>query len=160
MSLTPVEKVVAALITNPSYTATAEALGISTKTLSRVMNSPDVKQKYREARRSMVRQAIAAVQHATADAVQTIHRLITGNKVPVWVKLHAASKIIELSLRAVQDEDLEDRLEKLESSINPLTKAEAHSLEDELEEDYESEFDDPVEEPGEHEPASSDPDGA
>src|SRR6266536_6667634 len=69
----------AALLAEPTIAQAAAKAGISESTLLRWMAEPSFRARYREARRQVVEQATACLQHAATEAVDALRRnLVCG----------------------------------------------------------------------------------
>jgi predicted site-specific integrase-resolvase len=116
-SLTPrQEQSITALLVQGSLQAAAEASGINEKTLRRWLREDAVFQiAYREARRQVVQQAIVQVQQATGEAVETLRKVMQAADAPASAKVSAAKTILETAVKAIELEDLEQRIVALET---------------------------------------------
>ncbi len=116
-NLTPKqEKLIAALLRHHTVAAAAEAAGVSEATAFRWMrDSAEFDACYRAARRDAVQQAIAELQQASGMAVLVLRSVMVDTKVPASSRIAAASKIIEWAIKAVELEDIEQRLAQLEA---------------------------------------------
>jgi len=112
------ERAIAALLANPSIPNSAKAVGISEKTLWRWMKLPEFETAYREARREVVRHAVVTVQASMSEAVQTLRAIINNNEAPASSRVSAARAIIDTGLKAVEIEDLEERISVIERKID------------------------------------------
>jgi len=115
------DKVIAALLGNPTLAATAESLGISATTLWRIMKHPGFQADYRDARRQVVSQSIAQVQQATGQAVETLRGVIGDAGAPVWARIFASKAVLELAIKAMDFEDFDARLAALEQAQKQRT---------------------------------------
>ena len=66
------EEAIIALMTTTSIAAAADKVGISQTALFRWLQNDEFQQKYKEARSAALSQAIAQLQQATGEAVQTL----------------------------------------------------------------------------------------
>lgn len=108
-------KALSALLTEPTIKAAAEKVGIGERTLHAWLKEDAAfAEAYRAARRDAVGQAIARLQQASAAAVAVLCQLMADRTKPASVRLAAASKVLDLSIRAVELEDITQRLEALE----------------------------------------------
>lgn len=109
------EAVISALLSSPTLKDAAEAVGISTPTLYRMMQRPAFQKEYRAARRQLVEHTIGELQGATTEAVATLRRALTCGDARTEVR--AAQIIIGLSVKGLELLDMEERLETLESQM-------------------------------------------
>lgn len=63
----------------------------------------------------MVQQAIAQVQAATGEAVETLRKVMQDADASASAKVAAAKAILETAIKAVELEDLEARIVALEA---------------------------------------------
>ena len=117
-NLTPKqEKAISCLLTEPSITKAAKAAGVGERTLYRWLEEADFAAAYQSARRDAVGQAIGRLQQASSSAVTVLMALMLDKPIPASTRFAAARSIIELSLRAVELEDIEARLAALEATM-------------------------------------------
>lgn len=112
------EKAIAALLLKPSIPAAAKAVGIGERTLWRWLKDQQFKRAFKEARREVVRQAIAHVQAGLSEAVNTLKEIINDIDAPASARVSAAKAMIAMSLKAIEVEDIELRIEALEAQVN------------------------------------------
>lgn len=110
------EEAIAALLSHRGIEEAARASGVGYKTLLRWLEIPEFRNRYMEARRKAVHQAIARLQQATGAASLTILKLMTDPNVPAAVKLRAAESVIDHAIKAIEMEDIEARLAALEEA--------------------------------------------
>jgi hypothetical protein len=109
------EAALAALLTEPTHARAAATAGISEATLQRWLKFPGFRAAYRALRRELVEHALAKVQAAAGDAVETLRRnLACGHP---GSEIRAAVAIIEHAIKAVEVLDLHQRLDDLEALI-------------------------------------------
>ena len=91
-------------------------MGIHEKTLRRWLRDDAVFQMaYREARRQVVQQAIVQIQQATGEAVETLRKVMQAADAPASAKVSAAKTILDTAVKAIELEDLEQRIVALET---------------------------------------------
>jgi hypothetical protein len=110
------ETAIVALLNQPTITLAAEDAGISETTLWRWLQREDFTKAYREARKQAVNQAIAHIQRISGEAVNTLREVMNDGKKET-ARVTAARAILELTLKAYEIEDLEERLEALEERM-------------------------------------------
>jgi transposase-like protein len=108
------EQSIGALLTEPTISAAAAAVGIGEATLRRWMKLDDFTTEYRAARRQVVEQATARLQQASSGAVDTLVKSLEADSESV--QLRAAIAILADATNAVELLDLEERLAALERS--------------------------------------------
>ncbi len=80
------------------------------------MQREDFKKAYKEARKQAVNQAIAHIQQISGEAVNTL-REVMNDGAKETARVTAARAILELTLKAYEIEDIEERLEALEERM-------------------------------------------
>jgi hypothetical protein len=108
---------IVALLGQPTLKEAAQAIAINEATLWRWLQQPEFQTAYREARRETVRHAIVRLQQHAAEAVDTLHKVMTTEGTAAPVRVSAAKAILEYSMKAVEIEDLASRLEALEAKL-------------------------------------------
>jgi hypothetical protein len=110
------EQFIAALLTHPSIEAAAQAVGISSATAWRWMQDPKFAEQYREARREAMRHTTARLQEAGREAVDCL-REVQRSGDSESARVSAARTILELGLKAVDLDDVQQRLDALEQAV-------------------------------------------
>ncbi len=108
---------IAYLLTEPNIREAAKKAGIGENTGWRWLQDPEFQKEYKEARREAVSQAIAQLQQATTQAVDTLKEVMADTEATPASRVTAAKTTLEMSLKAVEIEDLAQRIEALEQSI-------------------------------------------
>ena len=108
------ELAIAALLTNRSVEDAARAVDLNPNTLLKWLKFPDFVQEYRAARREVVIQSVARLQHATGAAGTVMLKLMTDPNVPAAVRLRAAEYVFDRAIKGVELEDIEARVSELE----------------------------------------------
>jgi Holliday junction resolvasome RuvABC DNA-binding subunit len=112
------EKAISALISSSSIAEAAKIVGIGEKTLWRWLKLNGFKKAYREARRTIVNQAIAKVQLGMSAAIKTLMCVMIDEKAPASARVSAAKAMIDIGFKASEIEDLESRIENLEMQLS------------------------------------------
>lgn len=111
------EAAVAALLTAPTISIAAQAVGISEQTLWRWLQLTEFQEKYREAKRQAVAQAVTRLQQATTKAVDTLEDIMNDKIAPPSSRVTAAKTVLEMAIKAIEMEDLAVRIEALERTM-------------------------------------------
>jgi hypothetical protein len=90
---------------------------VNENTLLRWLKDAAFQTTYREARRHVVQQAIAQVQQATSEAVEALRAIMSNGDAPASARVSAAKAVLETALKAVELEDIEQRLQALEAQM-------------------------------------------
>ena len=108
------EQAIVALLEQPTVEDAARVAGVSPVTLWRWMRQPDFRERYRAARRDVLEHAVARLQRATGDAVETLTRNLSCGVASVEVR--AAQVILDQAVKGAEVLDLEARIADLERS--------------------------------------------
>jgi len=111
------EKAVAALISQPTIASAAESIGIGEVTLHRWLKLDHFLTAYRKARHQVVSQAIGKLQTNLSGAIDVLMAIAENEEAPASARVTAARAIIDQSLKAVEVENIEERIERLEQII-------------------------------------------
>ena len=109
------DQAIVALLTCPTVPEAARAAGVSEATLFRWLQQPDFQGHYRAARQRVVEGAIASLQQAAGEAVQTLRRNLACGAPSVEVR--AALGILDQAIKATELIDLEERIQTLEAQL-------------------------------------------
>jgi len=112
------DQAILALLTHPTIAEAADTAGVSEVTLWRWLKDQDFQQSYREATHQIVQQAISRLQQVSGEAVDVLREVMTDNTKPPSSRVAAARIVLDITLRSVELEDLEGRIEALEKKID------------------------------------------
>lgn len=112
------EAAILALISQPTMKEAATSAGVGETTLWRWLQQKDFQVAYQEARRESVKHAIAKLQNKTGEAVDVLAEIMNNSDANPFARVSAAKAIIEYSIKAVEVEDLAQRVEDLEAIMN------------------------------------------
>jgi hypothetical protein len=115
------ESLIAALLTSSSVAQAAEQVGIAESTAHRWLKDVAFQEAYREARRDVVQQAIGQLQNVCWVAVRTSLMIMANEKAPASARVSAARTVLEMSIKAVELEYIEQRLSALEAHMQKGT---------------------------------------
>jgi hypothetical protein len=102
------------LLTQRNLEDAARSAGIGLATLRRWQDLPEFDKAFRRARRQAFGQQITRLQAASSAAVTTLHKLLVDPGTAHAVKARAAYYIITLGNKAIEIDDIEQRLAELE----------------------------------------------
>jgi len=111
------ERIISALLNASSLRDAAKKAGISEATLYRLLKDDSFQTAYRVAKRELVNHAICQLQQNTGKAVAVLVKIAEDKTCPASARVSAAKAILETSLKAVELEDLERRIEELEKKV-------------------------------------------
>jgi hypothetical protein len=109
------ETAISALLTQGTLAEAASLAGIGEATLRRWLQRDDFQAAYRGARREAVSQAVAHLQRISGEAVEALRTIMNDDQKPSSARVTAARVILELSIKAVELEDLAVRIAALEA---------------------------------------------
>ena len=113
-------RVLAALLQYPTIAEAAKSSGIAESSIFRWLQRADFMEQYKAAQRAVVDDAIGELQGATKDAVATLRRNLSCGHSAVEVR--AAQIILEQSFKAIEIQELQERIERLEAMLTPMSK--------------------------------------
>lgn len=108
------DEAIKALLEYGTVAKAAAACGVSERTLSRWQLLDDFKERFRAAQREIVNDAIRLLQSSTVYAVKTLRRNL-GCENP-FASNAAANSILTHSLKAIEIEELSERIRVLEEN--------------------------------------------
>jgi hypothetical protein len=108
------ESLIQALLQQPGMEKAAAAVGISAITAWRISRTPEFQDEYRQTRREAFSQSIARMQQASSAAVSTLMKIMVDPSAPAASRVRAADCVLDRSAKALELEDLETRISKLE----------------------------------------------
>lgn len=108
------ELAIISLLTAPSMAEAAKQAGVGQNTLWRWLKEPAFKEKYQEAKREAVSQAVARLQQLSSTSVDVLNEIANDSEAPASSRVSAAKTIIEMAIKAVELEDIVARVDQLE----------------------------------------------
>jgi transposase-like protein len=109
-------KVLSLLVCGGTIESAAQAADVNPSTVHAWMKEAAFSAEYRTARR-VVNQATATLQSACGAAVGTLKAIAEDGAAPASSRVSAAKAILEMSVKAVELDDLAERIEALESTL-------------------------------------------
>lgn len=108
------EEAIVALLAQRSVEEAARAAGVGARTLYRWMKEPAFDAAYRAAKRAAFGQAIGRLHHLSSAAVSTLGKVMLEGGTPPATKVRAADSILNHTIKAIENEDIEARVAALE----------------------------------------------
>lgn len=118
------EKFLAALLESPTIGAAASAAGVSDATGKRYLKDAEFAEAFRDARRAVVAHSFTGLQSACSNAVATLCAVCEDTEATASSRVSAAKTILEMSVRAVEIDDLGARVEMLEAALKSMEQNE------------------------------------
>lgn len=112
-----IEMAINALLSCPRIEDAARQCGISRTTLWRLSQNPDFQFRLREARSHLSEEIVTSLSANSLEAVNTLRAVMLNKRATPSVRANAASRLIELSIRAKQQLDVEQRLIAVELAL-------------------------------------------
>ena len=115
------DRVILALIENNTLEKAASSLELSTTTVWRWMQEEEFQEAFLKARRQAFSKSVSRLQHGSSAAVATLLTVMADRTAPHASRVRAADSVLDRGLKAIEIEDLEfrmQRLEKLEKERN------------------------------------------
>lgn len=116
------EKAIIALLSEPTMADAANAAGISEVTLWRWLQDDSFRALYLQARRAAVQRAIARMQSATSEAVETLRAVMKDESAKGSERVSAAKAIIDFAYKGIDLEDFAARLSAIEAAVKDKPK--------------------------------------
>lgn len=111
------ERVIAELLLHPTMKDACAAASVSQSTLWRWLQEKDFHDAYMKARRDTVSHAVARLQSATSEAVDTLRELMKDKATIATARVAASKAILDYSLKAIELEDIAERVKELEKML-------------------------------------------
>ena len=111
------EDAICALLSSGTVKEAAERTGVDPKTLMAWMREPGFNGAYQEARTAIVSQATARLRSRMSEAVDVLAEVMNEAANPPGPRISAAKTVLEMGLKAVENEEIIDRLSALEEHV-------------------------------------------
>jgi hypothetical protein len=111
------DQAINALLTYPRMEDAARQCRLSRTTLWRMSQDPDFQSRLQEARLRLSEQIVTSLLANNLDAVNTLRSVMLDEQATTSVRVNAAGKLIDFSLRARQQLDIEQRLSAMEFAL-------------------------------------------
>ena len=112
------EKILAALLANPTTKAAAAACKVSETQIYERLRNPEFKARYDKARCEMLEASAAALQKHIGAAIEGMAAIATDQETPAQTRLNACEAVIRSSLKLTDQVEILKRIEKLEENMN------------------------------------------
>lgn len=111
------QQAIAALIEAPTIKEAARSINVGEATLFRWLQDSNFQSAYRDAKHRIVNHSITRLQQITGEAVETLREIMTDEQKPPSARVACAKAILDMSIKAVELENLEARVKSLEEHI-------------------------------------------
>jgi DNA-binding transcriptional MerR regulator len=114
------ERAVCCLLESRTLSEAAKKAGIGERTLYGWLRSPLFVEAYRRARRQIFSQNMTRLQRLSSGAVDLLSDVLTDDNERGSVRVTASKTVLENSLKILEIEDNQERLDRLEKRLNEL----------------------------------------
>lgn len=108
------EEAVAAVLSQRSLEEAARVAGVGVATLMRWQKLPEFREALRKARREALAQTVGRLQQASSAAATTLLKVMLDQTAPASTRVRAADSVMNHALKAIELEDVLERLTQLE----------------------------------------------
>jgi hypothetical protein len=117
------EDAIVALLTTRTIEEAARAVKISPKTLLRWQKEPEFDLALRAAKRMAFGQAIGRLHQLSSAAVTTLGKVMLEPGTPPATRVRAADSILNHTIKAIENEEIEARVSALERAADTAKSA-------------------------------------
>jgi hypothetical protein len=111
-------KAVEALISYDTVADAAKACGLARDTVYRYLKDPLFDHELKKAKRTMVDRAILSLQRSCRHAATALAAICRDEEAPPSARVAAAREILSQTMKAIEIEGIEERLQALEQRFN------------------------------------------
>lgn len=112
-----VEKTVFALLAKDTVSEAAGVAGVGERTLYRWLQMPVFLEKYREAPKRTLDQAISILQERSSKAAKALIDIVENDEMLPSTRVAAAREILQASVKGVERDCFEEKLKQLEKLV-------------------------------------------
>lgn len=111
------DRAILALLSEPTAKKAAEVAKIAEVTIHRWLNDPAFSTTLKEARSRALESTLSSLQGASGKAVETLHEVMKDKTAQPAARVSAAKTILEMTIRARDILETEERLRVLEARL-------------------------------------------
>ncbi len=111
-------KAVKALIAHETVSDAAKACNLARDTVYRYMRDPIFDHELKKAKRLLVNRAILSLQQSCRHAATALAQICRDEDAPPSARVAAAREILNQTMKAIEIEGIEERLQDLEKRFN------------------------------------------
>jgi len=108
---------IAGLLEAPTIKEAAQVTEVGESTIFRWLQDPGFQEAFQKAKQQTVRQAITRLQQVTGEAVDVLRKVMNDSETPAGSLVTTARIILDTALKAMEMEELESRLVKVEREV-------------------------------------------
>lgn len=112
------EKLIAALVKFGSHRKAAEELGISTVAITKRLKNESFRNKYEDAKSSVLTEAVNGMKKRIALALNTLTEVMQDKENPATVRVSAADAMLRHTVRYMEAVEMENRIRALERNMS------------------------------------------
>ena len=106
-----------ALLEKPTIKSAAKWAGVNETTLHRWFQLPAFREDYYRARTDLIQHSMGRLQKACGVAVETLKSIMADPSGPASARVSAARTTLEMAIRSVELEDLQQRVDRLDREM-------------------------------------------
>ncbi|MDY0222531.1 MAG: helix-turn-helix domain-containing protein [Desulfobacterium sp.] len=111
-------KAVKALIAHETVSDAAKACNLARDTVYRYMRDPIFDHELKKAKRVLVNRAILSLQQSCRHAATALAAICRNEEAPPSARVAAAKEILNQTMKAIEIEGIEERIQELEQRFN------------------------------------------
>ena len=111
------EKILAALLSEPTIKAAASKARVSEATVYRALRVEEFARLYREGRREITQHTIMRLQARSSDAAEILFKIANDKNAPASARVSAARAVVEQAFKAAELYDLNERIGEVEKTL-------------------------------------------
>jgi len=116
------EKAIMELLRNPTVRDASQQAQVGERTLWRWLQEDDFREAYMEARKQAFSRALGLLQQALSEAVLVLKDVMNNPETRDSSRVSSAKAILDTGLKAMELDDLEERISRLESMAKEAGK--------------------------------------
>ena len=110
-------KAIEALIASDTVEKACRVVGITRSTMYRYQKDPLFGKELKAAKKQLVNRAILRLQQTCGDATRALAEICRNKEAPPSARVSAAREILTQTMKALEIEEFEHRIEKIEEKI-------------------------------------------
>jgi hypothetical protein len=116
------ELILSALLSCPTIREASAKCKVPERTITDYLAKPEFMERYKEAKADIVRGVSDKMQGKMSQAVDVIGELMEQKRTPPAVRLSASKTVLEIGLKFQENEQIIERIERLEDAIEKSKK--------------------------------------
>lgn len=111
------DEAIAALLTERTQADAARKIGVSRRTLMNWLKHEGFRRRYEAAQRELLESTINGLRSAGGEAVEALRNVVTDAEAGAAARVSGSRAILETLLRAVEFQDIQQRIAALEKML-------------------------------------------